>query len=49
MIGLNVPSNRFRNVSNIMEKEWMNIEKGSFKLKAKINIIQKGLELWKGS
>ena len=48
-IGLNVPSNRFRSVSNMIEKEWMEIEKGSFKLKAKINIIQKGLELWKCS
>ena len=46
-IGLNTPSNRFRNVSNIVEKEWMQFEKDSFKLKAKIHIIQNGLEEWK--
>ena len=46
-IGLNIPSNRFRSVSNMIEKEWMDIEKDSFKLKAKISIIQKGLELWR--
>ena len=45
-IDLNIPSNRFRSVSNMIEKEWMDIEKDSFKLRAKINIIQKGLELW---
>ena len=31
----------------MIEKEWMENEKDSFKLKAKINIIQKDLELWK--
>ena len=31
----------------MIEEEWMEIEKDSFKLKAKINIIQKGLEFWK--
>ena len=31
----------------MIEKKWMDFEKDSFKLKAKINIIQKGLELWK--
>ena len=46
-IGLNLPRNRFRSVSNMIEKDWMAVEKDSFKLKAKINIIQKGLELWK--
>ena len=46
-IGLNIPCNRFRGVSNMIEKEWMELEKDSFKLKAKINIIQNGLQLWK--
>ena len=46
-IGLNIPCNRFRSVSNKIEKEWMELEKDSFKLKAKINVIQYGLELWK--
>ena len=35
-IGLNIPSNRFRSVSNMIEKEWMDIEKDSFKLKEKL-------------
>jgi hypothetical protein len=35
-IGLNIPRNRLRGVSNMIEKEWMEIEKDSFKLKAKI-------------
>ncbi len=34
-IRLNIPSNRFRSVSNMIEKEWLCIEKKSFKLKAK--------------
>jgi len=46
-IGLNIPSNRFRSVSNMIEKEWLRIEKRSFKLKAKIHVIQNGLQLWK--
>jgi len=46
-IGLNIPSNRFRSVSDMIEKEWLSIEKESFKLKAKIHIIQNGLQLWK--
>ena len=46
-IGLNIPSNRLRSVSNMIEKEWLGIAKESFKLKAKINIIQNGLQLWK--
>ncbi len=46
-IGLNIPSNRLKCVSNMIEKEWITLTKDSFKLKAKIHIIQKGLELWK--
>ena len=46
-IGLNIPSNRFRSVSNMIEKDWMENERDSFKLKAKIQIIQNGLEQWK--
>ena len=46
-IGLNIPSNRLRSVSNVIEKLWMDSERSSFKLKAKIHIIQNGLELWK--
>ena len=46
-IGLNIPSNKLRSVSNMIEKEWLETEKDSFKLKAKIKIIQNGLELWK--
>ena len=30
----------------MIEKEWMEFEKECFKLKAKINMIQSGLELW---
>jgi len=44
-IGLNIPSNQFRSVSDMIEKEWLSIEKESFKLKAKIHIIQNGLQL----
>ena len=43
-IGLNIPSNRFRSVSNMIEKEWLCNEKQSFKLKAKIHIIQNALQ-----
>ena len=46
-IGLNNPSNKTDKVSNMIEKEWLETEKDSFKLQAKINIIQNGLELWK--
>jgi hypothetical protein len=46
-IGLNNPSNRLRSVSNMIEKDWLELSKESFKLKAKIHIIQNGLELWK--
>ena len=46
-IGLNTPSNRLRSISNMIEKEWLKIEKESFKLRAKIHIIQNGLQLWK--
>jgi hypothetical protein len=46
-IGLNIASNRLRSVSNLIEKEWLEIEKESFKFKAKIIIIQNGLQLWK--
>ena len=46
-IGMNIPSNRLRSVTNMIEKDWMGIGKDSFKLKAKIHIIQNGLELWK--
>jgi hypothetical protein len=42
-IGMNIPSNRLRSVSNMIEKDWMGIGKDSFKLKAKIHIIQNGL------
>jgi len=45
-IGWNIPSNHFRSVSIMIEKEWLYIEKESFKLKAKIHIIQNGLQLW---
>jgi len=31
----------------MIEKEWLDIEKRSFKLKAKINRIQNGLQVWK--
>jgi hypothetical protein len=31
----------------MIEKEWLELTKASFKLNAKINVIQKGLELWK--
>ena len=40
-IDLNIPSS----VSNIIEKEQMESEKYSFKLKAKIQIVQKSLDL----
>ncbi len=43
-IGLNNPRNRLRSVSNIIEKSWL--EREFFKLKAKICIIQNGLDLW---
>ena len=46
-IGLNNPSNRLRSVSNMIEKGWLELGKESFKLKAKIHIIQNGLERWK--
>jgi hypothetical protein len=46
-IGLNIPCNRLRSVSNMIEKEWMHNEKDTFKLKAKVHIIQNGLEQWK--
>jgi hypothetical protein len=46
-IGFNIPSNRLRSVSNMIEKEWMEHEKDSFKLHSKIHIIQNGLEQWK--
>ena len=46
-IGLNTPSNRLRSISNMIEKEWLKTDKESFKLKAKINIIQNGLQLWR--
>jgi len=46
-IGLNNPCNRLRSVSNMIEKDWLKLGKDSFKLKAKIHIIQNGLELWK--
>ena len=46
-IGLNNPCNRLRSVSNMIEKGWLELGKESFKLKAKIHIIQNGLELWK--
>ena len=46
-IGMNIPSNRLRSVTNMIEKDWMGLGKDSFKLKAKIHIIQNGLELWK--
>ena len=46
-IGLNTPSNRLRSISNMIEKEWLKSEKESFKLKAKINVIQNRLQLWK--
>jgi len=29
-IGLNIPSNQFRSVSNMIEKEWLFVEKESF-------------------
>jgi hypothetical protein len=41
------PSNRLRSVSNMIEKDWIELGKEAFKLKAKINVIQGGLELWK--
>jgi len=31
----------------MIEKEWLSIEKESFKLKVKIHIIQNGLQQWK--
>ena len=43
---MNIPSNRLRSVTNMIEKDLMGIGKDSFKLKAKINIIQNGLQLW---
>ena len=46
-IGMNIPSNRLRSVTNMIEKDWMGLGKDSFKLEAKIHIIQNGLELWK--
>jgi len=46
-IGLNIPSNGYRSVSNMIEKEWLCIEKQSFELKAKTHIIQNGLKLGK--
>jgi hypothetical protein len=46
-IGLNNPCNRLRSVSNMIEKDWLKLGKDSFKLKAKIHIIQNGLELLK--
>jgi len=33
-IGLNIPRIQFRSVSNMIEKEWLCIEKQSFKLKS---------------
>ncbi len=33
--------------SNMIEKDWLELGKESFKLKAEIHLIQKGLELWK--
>ncbi len=46
-IGLNIPSNRLRSVSNMIEKDWIELGKESFKLKAIIHVIQGGLEVWK--
>ncbi len=45
-IGLNIPSNRLRSVSNLIEKEWLELSKDTFKLSVKIHIIQDGLSLW---
>ena len=45
-IGLNIPSNRLRSVSNLIEKEWLELSKDTFKLNVKIHIIQDGLSLW---
>jgi hypothetical protein len=46
-IGMNVPSHSLRSVINMIEKDWMGIGEDSFKLKAKIHIIQNGLQLWR--
>ena len=46
-IGFNIPSNRLKSVSNMIKKEWLELTKDSFKLNAKIHVIQNGLELWK--
>jgi hypothetical protein len=38
--------NRLRSVSNMIEKEWLELSKDTFKLNVKIHIIQDGLSLW---
>ena len=45
--GFNIPTNRLKSVSNMIKKEWLEFTKDSFKLNAKIHVIQNGLELWK--
>jgi hypothetical protein len=43
--GLNCFRNRLRPLSNVIPKTWLHLSSGSFKLKAKINIIQYQLTL----
>lgn len=43
-VGLNLLCNRLRSITNVIDKEWLNMNKKSFKLRCKMRIIQNSLE-----
>ena len=43
-VGLNCIENRMRSITNVIDKEWLNMSEKDYKLQCKICVIQYSLE-----